>query len=448
MLAFIQLLSGRAFQVLKDRNTVASSMRVLPKVCEDAMASRAYVVKDMTFRSSLEHEVVVINTVYLQPMSPKARETTSMINATLSKNTLDLNKCAICGGDEDSGDPEIGIHFSLPRNWKKLYQTRPSLVQLCRALGFKPPAEATGVSNSNILSLYSVIEEYQTQYNSCIKNGEGVLDSRRCARDYMAEFHFRGKTLGATTAKRGGWLYCGYKGDEEELPMEAQAKYCGGCIHLGCAGFTQMPRDAKADVRIGCIRCISDQKYRPKTPEVITLASRALHLPDGSPRITSLDHETDGIKTLLLQCSCGKQVGSGLPCEAMIAVGRVEGAVLSSRLVHKTWLSYKIAGATEAIPIFQETGNRMFNEKATVAKHPVHAAASALAPGQAPPKGPVVTASEDFDPALAIRVTQSVPGGEQQGEPQQLHVLAGVVLQGRQGDSSSRRKKSSKKYKP
>jgi hypothetical protein len=314
--------------------------------------------------------------------------------------------CALCGSEELE---ESGLCFTLPKSWPSMYPNRLDLIRLCRALGFKEPQEATGVTNSNIASLKHVLEVYQQQYLALLKE-HSIVEAKRRARDFMRDYEFNGAPLGQCRYKEGVWLYCGLEGEEEELPKEFQRDFCGKVFHNECAGLLRAPGPKVG--RVPCILCLADRRHRPRAPPSENLISQVSYRPDGAPRILgSLENNMSLIRTLMLVCECGEAVGSGLPCTGMLSVARSEGAVLHHRLFHSHWFSHHLIGTLDVEAVIEGNEHLVLNVGAVLSKMGVRARPSTLEEGMEPPARVQVRVAHDGTEAQDVCLTQSHPGG-------------------------------------
>ena len=361
---------------------------------------------------------------------------------------------------------EIGLGFRLPQQWRKLFATRPLLKRLCVALGFRPPQEESGPSNSNLASLYHVLDEYKAQLDHALETMD-ELAARRAARDYMQQYEFLGSPLGEPQVPRGKWIYCGLAEGEDELPASHKKAFCGCCFHWECVGRQTTPK--AHEERVPCLMCQSDPRYRAKPPPLLRMMDQGLYLHNGVPRITVLNHsEETRIKTLLLVCDCLEQIGSGLPCEGMLGVSRILGGVLSHRHVHPHWFTHKISGVPDPEAVMEANDARMFDAGAVLSQRPdgQQQAASALGDGLPKPQGVRVKKGKSRGGEMVrMAISRSEPGGRQKAKRQREEEeeeeeegdfdeqeegvdLGAVIVGGLNADSKkSRRYKANKKGK-
>lgn len=437
------LLSGYAFNHLMTLRCDASFMSVHEVAPGNVLHTRQWTVRDARFRNSRIHRVGLVD-LDCVPESAEMRGTAALIEGALSIMSIDLDVCGICGGGEGD-DVEPGVSFVLPKQWPKLYSTKPQLIQLCRALGFREPKETSGPSNSNNGSLIAMIQEYETQMHTLMKECE-LKDALRGARDYMRKYLFNGSPLGIPNYQVGeNWMYCGLLEGEDSVPKEFKRQFCGHCMHLECAGFVRVPRVGKD--RIPCIRCASDLQYRPKDSQLVTTMQNVCYLAKtGKPRITHLNHNPgEEIGTLLLDCDCRQAVGAGLPCPAMVAVGQMEGSVLSFRLYHKYWFSHKLIGAPDPLPAFDINKKQTFDKEAVIGSMEPRVAPSAMQEGQPLPKKSTVSPSTGAGSQSPVHFSRGLPGGGPVSNDERLADLQKVLVQGRNQKKKSRRYKQQSK---
>ncbi len=161
------------------------------------------------------------------------------------------------------------------------------------------------------------------------------------ARDVTRQYVYDGRMLGVPMYSHGLWLQCGVLDGEDVVPEAERRHYCGLWFHAACIGILRAPKGNKIEERVQCMRCLQDRRYRVKPPRVDLVAAVALWDAKGSPRI--LQNEPGGrVSTMHMSCSCGLATGTGLPCEGMLAVTRVCGAVPSFHHYHEHWFSGKL----------------------------------------------------------------------------------------------------------
>ncbi len=324
---------------------------------------------------------------------------------SLSLGNVDTGVCALCGKVE----AEIGCGFTIPPRWEKLYPNRLDLIRLCRALGFREPLEVNGVTNSNLASLKHVLALYHSQF-ALLLNDHTIDEARRRARYYMQKFEFGGRELGAPNMK-DLWLNCGLLSGEEDVPLAFKREYCGKVFHFACVGLLQKPRSETE--RVPCLHCLSDRRFRARPPPAALLIDRVMYNSCGLPRILGGDELS--IPTLHLDCSCKGAIGSGLPCEGMLAVARHTGSVISFQLFHPHWFSHKVREYVDPEASFEGNERLVMDVDVVIGRDVVRARPATLEDGMPAPEGVRVHKSRGAV-ATAMVITQSVPGGRQSGE--------------------------------
>lgn len=308
----------------------------------------------------------------------------------------------MCGKTE----PEVGIGFLLPLNWRKMWTRRLDLIRLCRALGFGEPKEDTGTNNSNVASLQHVLGVYEDQLATLLKSSS-PLEARRKARDYMQAFEFAGKQLGKPRFKEGSWVYCGLKENEEVVPPELRGDFCGKVVHYECAGVCTVTSKQE---RVACMWCLSEKRNRPRGPPCEQLVEKLTLRSDGAPRILGVE-EGDVIGCLFLACECKQAKGSGLPCPAMVAVADSLGCVLDFRLFHCHFYSHHVIGTVEAEAVVERNRRLKLDVKAVLNFKGNKTAPSSVSV----PVEPISVWHGDGSLPCEPVVTESAPGGRKLG---------------------------------
>lgn len=239
----------------------------------------------------------------------------------------------------------------------------------------------------------------------------------------MREWRFNGKPLGAPSVPTDTihWLFCGRQADEDALPTDMQDRYCGGVFHCECIGLVRKTKKT-ANVRVACLHCASDPRYRPRPPPSAKLMERVVFNRDsGLPRILDCTDSTEGVKVLLLECDCKEAVGSGLPCEGMLAVARHVGGTLNFRHYHQHWFNHTVEAVADPIAAFEGNERLPLDVQAVLESQEVHARPSTLEDGMPAPEAVKVRMPAQEAPAvhgksngaryLNALLTKSVPGG-------------------------------------
>jgi hypothetical protein len=419
------LLSGYGLDKLLELNAKSCFYSVTQTDQADAFVERSWLCGDKCFLVALQHTVSEI--VQLPVTSAQSSHTARVILDVLSKNVdLGHGVCACCHTADGSGF-DLGYNFRLPARWELLYQGKYERERICRALGFNVPKEPGSTNNTTLEGLLDVITEYQAERDRQLAQGVEEMQARLQARDWMRHFRYGNRELGTPRYKEGAFLQCGVVAGEDSVPVAEERNYCGLWHCLSCTGLVSAPKDPSE--RVQCLQCLSDRRFRPKPLPIDHVSEIALWDARGRPRI--LENEAGSrVSTLYLTCSCGLAVGTGLPCEGMLAVARSQGAVLSYRLYHQHWFGCKLINFTAPVPVFNSSNKLQLNIDAVI-NHVNNELAPSTVPAQLAPRRAVVQQVTD-QPAKPTLVL-TIGGEEQEGA-----TLAGVD----EGDAKSSRKKS------
>jgi len=372
-------LSGYAFTQLQECNANSCFMRVCPVPVPEnhlppGQVLASWVVVDKRFVAGDEHHVSRLVRPLLEAGSEKARLSRLLI-ASLSKDPdLGKEKCSCCqkkelGADGDAEDVIGG--FVLPAKWEWLYQTLALRKRLCLALGFGVPKEDNSTNNATAAGLTNALTEYAHKLESLQQGADALsFDAARLqARTHMREWKHGERPLGKARFSKDTksmWLSCGLIGDEESLPDDQRRHYCGKWFHFVCAGLISKPKDKTAGVRVACMECLQDRRYRVKVKPSERLRSIALHDSTGVPRIVSTKVENEQLETWFLSCDCAAAEGSGLPCTGMCAVARCNAVVISFDSFHPHWLGSNILPAPRIDAAFQINDKYVLNVSAVI----------------------------------------------------------------------------------
>lgn len=259
------------------------------------------------------------------------------------------------------------------------------------------------------------------------------MDERRAhveTRDAMRMHVHGGRALGTPRySAEGLWVQCGVLDGEDAVPVAEQRHYCGLWFHACCVGLVRAP--TKKEERVQCLQCLQDARFRVKPPKVEHVTKLALWGVYGAPRI--LQNEIGGrVPTLHLTCTCELAVGTGLPCEGMLAAARACGAVLSFRHYNTHWFGGKMIefGAPKAA--FDKNQKVQLNVDEVIGHQRREEAPSHVPEIVRPKRAKVVAdpSAGNADPTLVV-----TEGGAQRD--------GGAGLEGVEaGDAKSSRKKS------
>jgi hypothetical protein len=320
----------------------------------------------------------------------------------------------------------MGVGFDLPKRWNVLYPTRVEMIRVCRALGFSEPRESTGPTNVLLGSLVHVISAYVVERDRLLKLDHSLLEAKQLARDYMQSYEYEGVPLGAPKfPKKTKWLFCGLKDGEDSVPKQFEKDYCGNVFHFECAGLLQVPKGDRAP----CMHCLAQQRYRAKPAAGQSLVEKVMWLESGVPRVLELSPPP--FPVILLDCKCLEAIGTGLPCEGMLAVARHLGGVLHFSHFHSHWMSHKVVGFVTPSPVFDGNGSVLLDLGAVINQDGGYPAASALDEGLPKPLGVQLDRATGVVEA-PVMTTSSAPGGRplvaRMGVEDQAPVLFTAVI--------------------
>lgn len=303
-----------------------------------------------------------------------------------------------------------------PREPMAVAQSSSFIPRLCHALGFAAPKEATGASNTNVQSVRHVLHVYAEQLRALNKVMEASA-ARVAAMDYMRKYEMTSESgaLGEAPVVEGCWLYCGLLDNEElsDVPVEEKRLYCGRVFHFECCGMLKKPTRKTEHVRVPCLDCLADERYRAKAAAGDKLIDQVMYHAHGQPCILPRDNDDARVPVLgLLVCNCGDATGTGLPCAGMLAVARQLQGVLSYRHVHPHWFSHTITDYEEPSAVIEGNQARELDVNAVIISQVPHARPSTLDSGLPVPSGVTARAGRSRgSEAVARIVTQSAPGG-------------------------------------
>ncbi len=422
------LLSRHALDNLRTANTASCFYSV--GACDPLAAgvARSWRVQDLRYKGGFVHGVSQIDVPLV--LTARLARVARVIRDALSKNTdLGKNICACCRTANEDGF-DAGEGFSLMPRWEALYPGVTERERLCRALGFGLPKQAGSTNNTTHEGLLDVLTAYQVERDRQLSLGNNAAQALVMTRDYMQQYEWDERVLGVPGYKGNFWLQCGVVEGEEVVPEAERRHYCGMWFHLRCMGLVRAPKNA--DERVQCLSCVSNRQFRPKVPLIESVSSIASWDARGFPRILACE-EGGRLPTINLICSCRLAVGTGLPCEAMLAVARTAGAVLSFNLFHEHQFSCKLIDFSKPVAVFEKNQQLQLDVDEVIGHVGKESAPSAV-PTDMQPKKPKVIPVDDWFEEPAVVVT--VDGVE--GEGNLDHVVEG-------GAKSSRNK--SRRYK-
>ena len=422
------LLSGEAWKRLIELNVNSSFFSIKPVDPADVFAARTWHATDLRYVTGTVH---VVSEVPIPPASAISRRAATEIRRALSKNVdLGVKVCAICTAADDDAFASGG-GFQLPARWELLYDGIFARKRLCIALGFNIPKEAGSTNNTTHEGLLDTLRHYLAERDRRLTGGMDDRQAHVEARDAMREHVYGGRQLGVPKySAKGLWVQCGVLQGEDTVPEEFRREYCGLWFHACCIGMVRAPKDVK-DERVQCLRCLQDKKYRVKPPKVDQVAQLALWDARGVPRI--LENENGGrVPTLYLTCSCELAVGTGLPCEGMLATARSNGAVLSFRHFNSHWFGGKMIEFGAPAAVYDKNEKLQLDVDDIIGHQRQEEAPSHVSEQSRPKRAKVVAKQSSDKPDPELVVTEG--GVVQQGDAG----LAGVEA----GDAKSGRKKS------
>lgn len=378
------LLSGRALNRLRELNVGSCFFSVCVVDPVDASVVRSWRVSDLRFSTGLVH---VVSEILRTPANAELKKAAAEIRRVLSKD-MDLGRqvCATCRS-ADEGAFENGRGFQVPVRWELLYPGVSMRKRMCIALGFNHPKEAKSTNNATHEGLLDMLTLYVAHRDRLCRDGLEEVPAHVAARDLMRQHEYGGRPIGVPRFTRGLWIQCGVLTGEDAVPEKHRREYCGLWFHLCCVGLVRAPKDDT--LRVQCMRCMQDARYRVKPPKIEQIAKVALWDGHGAPRI--LQDEHDGrIRTLDLICSCELAVGSGLPCEAMLATARTCGAVLSYYHYNTHWFGGKFINFEPPKPVFDKNQKLQLNVNEVVGNAQAHEAPSHVSKNVGPKRAKVV----------------------------------------------------------
>jgi hypothetical protein len=422
------LLSGQAWKRMLELNVSSCFVSVNSVDRADAFVTRSWRATDLRFETGTVHVVSQLPDV---PLSAGCSRSAAEIRRVLSKN-VDLGRqvCASCRS-ADNAEFEAGGGFQLPARWELLYDGIYARKCLCIALGFNIPKEAGSTNNSthegllDTLKLY-VSERDRRQKGSGMDEREAHVETRNAMRMHV----HGGRALGTPRYATGGlWVQCGVLDGEDAVPEAERRHYCGLWFHACCVGLVRAPK--KKDERVQCLQCMQDARFRVKPPKVEHVTKLALWDAQGAPRI--LHNEIGGrVPTLFLTCTCELAVGTGLPCEGMLAAARACGAILSFRHYNTHWFGGKMIEFDAPAAVFDKNKNLQLNVGDVIDHQGQEEAPSHVPENTRPKRAKVVADPSAGDADMILVVTEG--GTRREG---------GTGLEGVEaGDAKSGRKKS------
>ena len=423
----LALLSGHALEKLQE-SVVSSNFCSVSKLHESELP--AWRVSDLRFKG-LVHNVFQIEIPF--HLSPSVCVVEQLIRDGLSLDAdLGKNVCACCRAADFVLGFEQGNGFHLPPRWELLYPGVEERKRLCRALGFNFPKRAQSTNNVTQEGLLDVLTAYRVEFQRQVELGIEIGVASTRARDIMRAHEWEGRKLGVPMYSNDLWIQCGVVGQETAVPEAERRNYCGLWFHAACIGLCRAPKDESE--RVQCLRCLADRRFRPKVPPIESVAKIAAWDRNGAPRV--LANENGGrLRTLNLKCDCGEAVGTGLPCDGMLAVARTEGAVLWFNLFHRHGFSNKLIEFNAPKPVF-ENNKRFQLDVEEVVNHAGKEDAPSFVPKEMKPKKPTIVAGQkSAEPVLVV----TVDGEEKEGNDG----LEGVE----EGGAKSLRNKS-RRFKP
>lgn len=350
-----RLLSGEGFRLFSsaaDQSRFASCMVIDPV---DELALQSWAVRELS-GTRVVH--IVSERPFNQPTpgSDLYRQVRTIETSLGLHMDLGTEACAGCRlADDPSLDQAFG--FNLMPNFELLYPGKERLTRVLAALGLGQPKEAGSTNNKTIPGLIEVICAYQAHLKDSLANGMGLDEAKVAARKAMTSYDYHGTQLGYPRFKMGVMIQCGVISDEDSVPNELKRLYCGKWFHLQCAGLLRKPRNES--IRIQCMDCLQDRRYRPKTPAIVEISHAATYRSDGRPRI--VDNEvTSSIKTMNLTCNCDTPISVGVPCAGMIKVADTVGAVLSHLAYSPHWWAGSLISPVKIKPAFEKNRSKVF----------------------------------------------------------------------------------------